>query len=72
MPKLNVLESKSLGGRHVVYVVGYEEQRFLLGSSPTGIQMLAHLPEGEETVEEQPALGFMQSLQQVLAAKRKA
>lgn len=72
MPKLNVLESKSLGGRHAVYVVGYEEQRFLIGSSPAGIQMLAHLPEGEETVAEQPAIGFMQSMQQVLAAKRKA
>jgi flagellar biogenesis protein FliO len=70
-PKLNVLESKSLGGRHAVYVVGYEEQRFLIGSSPSGIQMLAHLPEGEETTEAQPAVGFMQSLQQVLAASTK-
>lgn len=74
LPKLNVLEVKSLGGRHAVYVVGYEEQRFLIGSSPGGIQLLAHLPEGETAVEEQPAIGFMQSLQQALAAnvKRKA
>ncbi len=75
LPKLNVLEVKSLGGRHAVYVVGYEEQRFLIGSSPNGIQMLAHLPEGEDVIQEQqPAIGFMQSLQQALVAnvKRKA
>jgi len=71
LPKLNVLEVKSLGGRHALYLVGYEEQRFLLGSSPGGIQLLAHLPEGENAVEIEPAPGFVQTLQQVLAGKVK-
>ena len=42
--KLNVLEVKSLGPRHALYVVGYEEQRFLLSSAPTGVTMLTALP----------------------------
>src|SRR5215472_3614621 len=39
-PRLNVLEVRSLGGRQAIYVVGYEEQRFLLASTPTGINLL--------------------------------
>jgi len=45
-PRLQVLESKSLGPRHGLYVIGYEQQRFLIASAPTGISMLATLPEG--------------------------
>lgn len=44
VPKLNVLEVKSLGPRHALYVIGYEQQRFLLSSAPTGISMLTALP----------------------------
>jgi flagellar biogenesis protein FliO len=47
-PKLRVLESQFLGGRQAIYVVGYEEQRFLLASSPTGISLLSNLPSGTE------------------------
>jgi flagellar biogenesis protein FliO len=43
-PKLNVLEVKSLGPRHALYVIGYEEQRFLLSSAPGGVTMLTSLP----------------------------
>jgi len=43
-PKLNVIEVKSLGQRHALYVVGYEQQRMLIASSPTGITMLTSLP----------------------------
>ena len=43
-PKLNVLEVRSIGPRHALYVVGYEQQRFLLSSAPTGIAMLTALP----------------------------
>ncbi len=44
-PKLDVLEVKSLGQRHALYVVGYEQQRMLVASSPAGITMLATLPD---------------------------
>jgi flagellar biogenesis protein FliO len=43
-PKLNVLEVKSLGQRHALYVVGYEQQRLLLAASPGGVTLVAHLP----------------------------
>jgi flagellar biogenesis protein FliO len=43
-PKLNVLEVRSIGPRHALYVVAYEHQRFLLSSAPTGIAMLTTLP----------------------------
>jgi flagellar biogenesis protein FliO len=49
--KLNVLEAKSLGARHAIYVVGYEQQRLLLASSPAGITMLTHLPEADPAEE---------------------
>ena len=46
-PKLNVLEVKSLGHRHALYVVRYEQQRLLLATSATGVTMLTHLPDSE-------------------------
>ena len=45
--KLQVLEGKSLGPRQAVYVVAYEQQRLLIGSSAQGLTLLTHLPEGE-------------------------
>jgi flagellar biogenesis protein FliO len=44
MPLLNVLEARSLGNRHTIYVVTCGDQRFLLGSSPTGLNLLSQLP----------------------------
>jgi flagellar biogenesis protein FliO len=49
-PKLNILETRSLGGRQAIFVVGYNQERFLISSSPTGVNLLSHLPtvtEGE-------------------------
>src|SRR5438067_738025 len=43
-PKLNILEVKSLGNRHALYLVAYEQQRLLVSSSPGGINLLTHLP----------------------------
>ena len=70
-PRLNVLESRSLGGRHAIYVVAYEQQRFLLSSTPGGINLLSHLPaasdsETEKAAETAPRLSFAQALTQVL------
>lgn len=57
-PKLQVLEAKSLGHRHALYVVGYEDQRLLLAASPTGVTLLSHLPPGavQEQTEPETAL----------------
>ena len=70
-PKLNLLEIKALGNRHALYVVGYEHQRLLIASSPTGVTLLTHLPEGDatETPAAVPAPSFARALQQVLTAK---
>jgi flagellar biogenesis protein FliO len=69
-PKLNVLEIKSLGNRHALYLVGYEDQRFLIASSPAGVNLLTHLPEADgEPVAAVPVPTFAQSLRQTLAPK---
>lgn len=48
-PRLNLLETRSLGGRHTIHVVGYEQERFLIAVSPGGVNLLSHLPAaGEE------------------------
>lgn len=72
-PKLNIFEVKSLGQRQTIYVVGYQQQRMLLGSSPAGITLLSHLPPADETEATAPApvgkMSFMDALQQVLSRK---
>lgn len=73
-PKLNILETRSLGGRHSVSVIGYEDQRFLVASSPAGVNLLSHLPnaaEGETAAPEKtpPPPSFAQALTKVLKGK---
>jgi flagellar biogenesis protein FliO len=73
-PKLNILETRSLGGRQAIFVVGYNQERFLIASSPTGVNLLSHLPtatEGEpdSTTKNSPAPSFAQALAQVLKGK---
>jgi flagellar biogenesis protein FliO len=70
-PLLNVIEVKPLGGRQALYVIGYEQQRMLLASSPSGIHLLSHLPASTE-VSPPPAdakMSFGAALQQVLNRK---
>jgi flagellar biogenesis protein FliO len=73
-PKLNILESRSLGGRHAIFLVGYEQERFLISSSPGGINLLSHLPAVPDN-EVNIAAGnptvptFTQALAHVLKAK---
>lgn len=73
-PRLNVIEIKSLGQRHALYVVGYDQQRMLLASSPTGVSLVSHLPaaEGTEAEVASPAAArnsFAEALQQVFQRK---
>ena len=44
---LKVLEVRMLGGRQSLVVVGYEDQRMLLATSPTGVSFLCRLPAAE-------------------------
>jgi len=73
--RLNVLETRSLGARQALYVVAYGQERFLIGSTPAGINLLSHLappPEGEEDVRAVPAttVPFAQALAQVLKGQK--
>src|ERR1043166_3782133 len=65
-PKLNILEIKSLGNRHALYLVAYEQQRFLLSSSPAGINLITHLPEADGQPAAPLVPSFAQNLQQLL------
>ena len=72
--KLNVLETRSLGNRHAIYVVGYDRERFLIASSPGGVNLLSHLAtatEAESTsaAGSSPTPSFAQALAQVLKRK---
>jgi flagellar biosynthetic protein FliO len=69
-PKLNVLEARSLGSRQAIYVVGYENQRFLIGSSPAGINLLTHLPPGTGTEADTAPPSFTDALQMALRGKQ--
>lgn len=70
--KLNLLEVKSLGQRQAIYVVGYQQQRMLLASSPAGITLLSHLPAADETAPDAPApnLSFAEAFQHVLSRRQ--
>jgi flagellar biosynthetic protein FliO len=72
--KLSVLETRSLGNRHVIYVVGYERERFLIASSPGSVNLLSHLGAATEdsapgTPGTSPTPSFAQALTQVLKGK---
>ncbi len=77
--KLKVLETRALGHRHSIFVVGYEQQRLLLSTSPTGVTMISHLPEApaaepeREGAEASPAppLSFAAAFMSAVAAGRK-
>ncbi len=69
VPRLNILEVKSLGSRHALYLVAYEQQRLLLASSPAGLSLVTHLPEAGEDEVAVPAPTFVQVLHRALAPK---
>jgi len=68
--KLRLLEAKALGHRVALHVVGYDRQRFLVASSPTGVTLISALPDAaaDETAAGAPA-GFAAALQNVLARR---
>jgi flagellar biogenesis protein FliO len=70
-PRLNVIEVKSLGQRHALYVVGYDQQRMLLSSSPAGVTLVSHLPAAEEGEAAAPVsqASFADAFRQILQGK---
>jgi flagellar biogenesis protein FliO len=75
--RLNVLETRSLGARQTIHVVGYGAERFLVGSTPTGINLVSHLASAaEEEISEAsqpgPKLSFAEAFAQVLRGQKAA
>jgi flagellar biogenesis protein FliO len=69
--QLQIVETKALGGRHALYVVGYQQQRLLLASSPAGVTLVSHLPlaEAHSEADELSSDNFVQALQQAVQGK---
>jgi flagellar biogenesis protein FliO len=70
--QLQILEMKALGGKHALYVVGYQQHRLLLASSPAGVTLVSHLPAADASEVEPAKLSsenFVQVLQQAVQAK---
>lgn len=68
-PRLRVMESRALSPRHTLYVVAYDQSRFLVAASPAGLTLVSTLPE-DTTVPVSPspaAASFTEVLQHVLA-----
>jgi flagellar biogenesis protein FliO len=70
-PKLAVLEMKSLGQRQALYVIGYEQQRMLVASSPAGCVLLANLPAADpaEAAQVRTSSNFAEVLIQAVTRK---
>lgn len=49
---LSVRETAALGDRRFVCVIQFESQRFLIGSSPSAVTLLAQLPDVSPSDEE--------------------
>ena len=65
--KLNIFEARSLGPRQALYVVGYNQQRFLVAASQAGISLISALPTAEAALEEElPVTNVSTSFAQVL------
>ena len=74
--RLNIFEVKSIGQRQSLLVVGYEDQRFLVASTPGNISLLTQLPADKANSEPSvavdaknivpaPVLNFAEAFQQV-------
>lgn len=71
-PKLNIIETKSLGQRHTIFVIGYEQQRLLISASPSGVTMLTTLPNASINANEESntqKASFGDALRQALNRK---
>ncbi|HZR19043.1 MAG TPA: flagellar biosynthetic protein FliO [Verrucomicrobiae bacterium] len=71
LAKLHVLETRSLGARQAICVVAYGSERFLVGSTPAGINLISHLTPDAAAENVAPGLAsanlsFGQALAQVL------
>jgi flagellar biogenesis protein FliO len=70
--QLQLIEIKPLGGKHVLYVIGYQQQRLLVAASPAGVSLVSHLPAaepGDLPAGPVSSSNFVQALQQAVQGK---
>ncbi len=70
--RLRMLETRSLGARHALFVVAYDQQRLLIASSPAGITLLDRLPpatEAEAVAAPDAPLNFAEALRRILPSR---
>jgi flagellar biogenesis protein FliO len=72
--RLNIFETRAIGPRQALYVVGYDQQRFLVAASPAGVSLVSALPDASANLlaaEPEPngATPFAQVLHNVLGRK---
>lgn len=71
--RLRIVEVQTLGPRQALYVVGYEQQRFLIGATQAGVSLISALPAGESVEEKasepNAAANFAALFQQALGRK---
>lgn len=68
--KLEVLESRPLGNRQSLCVVGYEGRRLLLALSPSGVTLLTQLPDATEDRESKAeSIANLDSFSEILCTR---
>lgn len=70
--RLRVMDVQSLGGRQAIYVVAYEQQRWLVGASASGLTLLSQLPDatqGDEAAAPSGPASFAAALQELLSRR---
>ena len=66
--RLQILETKPLGQRNSIMVVGYGEQRFLIGTNSAGLQMLGQLPDEKSNLSQTDQVEDQESEGGILSA----
>lgn len=69
--RLKIVETRSLGNRHALYVVGYDQRRLLVAASPNEVRLLSELPDAMPDDQETapPQASFAEALNQLLGRK---
>lgn len=70
-PRLTIVETRLLGNRQALHVVAYDSRRYLIGSSPAGVQLISQLADESAPTDgsSRPASSFADVLQATWSAR---
>jgi len=66
---LKIVEVKHIGSRQALFVVGYKEKRMLVGVSQSNINLISHLPDEEQPVQEDKVPPFVSIMNKLSGSK---